>query len=251
MSSTTGIRTFNNNNYTATGNLNASTATITNLTTTNSSSNYLTIQKRADVIHPVNVPMYRKFITGLYGGTGVYLSDVSGIVITTMSAVGSGITIGGGSVVSVNPTTNLVTFGSITGATVGGLICFYNLSNLGVLAIDYNTLKGMTLTITPFINSTVNSTPIWYTGISFVNIPTDNNCVYEFNFIIFAPYNTKTLTFSNSTISINGTSYSLNGYNNLTIGPSTITYILQTFKIISGTTSTSQTYSIFTTVQGI
>ena len=69
MSSTTGIRTFNNNNYTATGNLNASTATITNLTTTNSSSNYLTIQKRADVVHPVNVPMYRKFITGLYGGT--------------------------------------------------------------------------------------------------------------------------------------------------------------------------------------
>jgi hypothetical protein len=75
--------------------------------------------------------------------------------------------------------------------------------------------------------------------------------VYEFNFIICAPNNTKTLSFSSGTISINGTSYPVNGYNNLSIGPTNITYILQTIKILSGTTSANQTYTIITTIQGI
>ena len=244
--STTGIRTFTNNNYTATGNLNATTATINNLTVTNSSSTYLTIQKRADVVNPITTPMFRKFITALNGSTGVYLADISGLVVG-MVPTGSLLTITG-NITAINTTTNLVSFSSITGATVGGLITFYTTTNLGVLALDYNTLTGMTMTITPY---TIASVPIWYTGISFVNIPTDNSCMYEFNFIIFAPANTKTLSFSNSTISINGTSYTLNGYNNLSIGPTTITYILQTIKIISGNTSSAQTYSIFTTIQGL
>ena len=64
--STAGIRTFTNNNYTTTGNLNATTATITNLTVTNSSNTYLTITKRADIVHPMQVPMFRRVITSLY-----------------------------------------------------------------------------------------------------------------------------------------------------------------------------------------
>ena len=244
--STAGIRTFNNSNYTTTGNLNATTATINNLTVTNSSNTYLTIAKRADVVYPVQTQMFRKFITLLNGSSGVYLSDISGLVVGMVPA-SQGVTITG-NITAINTTTNLVSFSNISGASIGFLITFYTPTNLGVLALDYNTLTGMTLTITPY---TIASVPIWYTGISFVNIPTDNSCIYEFNFIIFAPYNTKTLSFSNSTISINGTSYTLNGYNNLNIGPTTITYILQTIKIISGTSSSSQTYSVFTTIQGL
>ena len=246
--STTGIRTFTNNNYTTTGNLNATTATITNLTVTNSSNTYLTIQKRADIVHPVQVPMFRRVITLLNGSTGLYLNSVDGLYVG-MPATGQSMTITG-NITAINTITNLVSFSSVTGsgAYIGGIITFYTPTSLGVLALDYLTLSGMTLTITPY---TISSVPIWYTGLSFVNIPTDNSCFYEFNFIIYAPYNTKTLSFSSSTISINGTSYTLNGYNNLNIGPTTITYILQTIKIISGTTSSSQTYSVFTTIQGI
>ena len=240
--STTGIRTFTNSNYTTTGNLNASTATINNFTITNSTNTYLTIAKRCDVVNPVQVPMFRKFITGLNGSAGVYVSDTIGLYVG-MTAVGQGISITG-NITAINTTTNLVSFSYITGTSIGFLITFYTPTNLGGLALDYNTMTGMTLTITPY---TISSVPIWYTGISFVNIPTDNSCVYEFNFIIFAPNNTKTLSFSNSTISINGTGYTLN----LNIGPTNITYILQTIKIISGTTSSSQTYSIFTTIQGL
>ena len=75
--STTGIRTFTNSNYTTTGNLNASTATINNLTITNSTNTYLTIAKRADVVHPVQVPMYRKFITGLYSSAPQMLLELT------------------------------------------------------------------------------------------------------------------------------------------------------------------------------
>ena len=166
-----------------------------------------------------------------------------------MSATGSGMSITG-NITAINTATNLVSFSSITGGgvSIGCIITFYTPTSLGVLALDYLTLSGMTLTITPY---TISSVPIWYTGLSFVNIPTDNSCFYEFNFIIYAPYNTKTLSFSSSTISINGTSYTVNGYNNLKIGPTTITYILQTIKIISGVSSSSQTYKVFTTIQGI
>ncbi len=59
------------------------------------------------------------------------------------------------------------------------------------------------------------------------------------------------LSISSSTISINGINYPVNGYNNLTIGPTNITYILQNLKILSGTTSANQTYTIITTIQGI
>ncbi len=53
----TGIRTFNSSNYTTTGNLSATTASITTLNAVNSTNTNLTIQKRSDVVHPVVTPL--------------------------------------------------------------------------------------------------------------------------------------------------------------------------------------------------
>jgi hypothetical protein len=196
----------------------------------------------------VVTPLFRKFV--LITGTSISfatLSNVDGLIIG-MTAYGTGIA--GPLITAINTTTNQVTFSATVTVTYGQLITFYS-STLEVLALDYLTLQGMTLTITPYVLTTVPQVVVWYTGLSFVNIPTDNTCVYEFNFIICAPNNTKTLSFSSGTISINGTSYPVNGYNNLSIGPTNITYILQTIKILSGTTSANQTYTIITTIQGI
>lgn len=245
----TGIKTLTSTNYTTTGNLNATTAAVETLNAVNSNNTYLTIQKRSDIVHPVETPLYRKFTT-LSTGTGyvLQLSNLNNLVVG-MAITGSGIA--ANSVITAISTLgdNRITINNTaTNISVGQIVTFYS-SILGVLALDYATLQGMTLTITPY---TISSVPVWYTGLSFVNIPTDNTCVYEFNFIIYAPYNTKTLSFSNTTISINGTSYPVNGYNNLIIGPTTITYLLQTIKIISGFTSAAnQTYTILTTIQGL
>ena len=244
----TGIKTFTSSNYTTTGNLSAATAAVTTLNAVNSNNTNLTIQKRSDVVHPVDTPLYRKFTT-LATGSGyvLQLANLNNLVVG-MAVTGTGIA--ANSTISAISTLgdNRITINNVaTNISTGQIVTFYS-STLGVLALDYATLQGMTLTITPY---TISSVPVWYTGLSFVNIPTDNTCVYEFNFIIYAPYNTKTLSFSNATMSINGNSYPVNGYNNLIIGPTTITYILQTIKMISGLTSANQTYTILTTIQGL
>lgn len=254
----TGIRTFNSTNYTTTGNLSTTNATITNLKVQQGLNMNLTIQKRSDIVHPVDTPLYRKFVLTTGSAiTVVTLSNVDGLFINMTAQFD--ILIPTTTIVAINKTTNQITFNNAVTVTNGQVVILYK-PTLTTLDLDYITLQGMTITITPYTlqliaNATVQPyNAVWYTGLTFVNIPTDNNCIYEFNFIIYTPNctNAKQLSFSSSTIKINGISYNVNGYNSLSIAPITINYILQNIKILSGSTSsTSQTYTIITTIQGI
>ena len=117
------------------------------------------------------------------------------------------------------------------------------------LIIDFNFITSLNISISPM---TYSGIPRWYNTVIFRNIPSTNNTTYTFNFIIYAPANTKTLLFNQPLINVNLSNYTNNGYLNLTITQTNISYIYQTIKIISGSTdSTTQTYSVFSTCTGI